>query len=50
MAKFPITLIIIALALPAIAQTPADEPYRVTHPADRITCFSPGLEASPITS
>lgn len=39
-----------AAVSPAFAQPAADPAYRVTRPADRITCLSPGLETSPITT
>ena len=44
------TLVIITFALPSIAQTLPEEPYRITHPTERVFCFSQGLEVSPITS
>ncbi len=34
---------------PALSQEQMEPPYRLTHPADRISCLSPGLETSPIT-
>ena len=44
------TLIFLATTFPGAAQELDTPPYRVTHPAERITCFCPGLHASPITS
>ena len=46
----PGILITLAATAPAFGQESSQPPYRVTHPAQRVTCFNPGLAASPITS
>lgn len=46
----PILAAALAAAFPTSAQETEISPYRVTHPAERVTCFNPGLETWPITT
>ncbi len=46
----PALMIVLAAAPTARGQGVPDSPYRVTHPADRVACFNPGLETWPITT
>ncbi len=46
----PAILMFVATAFPAFGQEDDEAPYRITRPAHRVTCFSPGLETSPVTT
>lgn len=46
----PALMIALVAASTALGQEVPDSSYRVTHPADRVTCFNPGLETWPITT
>ena len=46
----PTVALVFIVSVPAFSQESAGEPYRVAQPAEGITCFSPGVETSPITT
>ena len=50
MIRLVLVLFVASFAVPTPTHADDPPPYRITHPADRVTCFSPGLETSPITT